>query len=71
MASPSYGTIALGSRTKVLILDQQVFRPAHDDHARRAERTEAEFKALLTGAGFKFSRVVPTKSFVSVVEAIK
>jgi SAM-dependent methyltransferase len=35
------------------------------------ERTEAEFKALLTGAGFKFSRVVPTKSFVSVVEAIK
>ena len=35
------------------------------------ERTEAEFKALLTGAGFKFSRVVPTKSIVSVVEAIK
>jgi hypothetical protein len=35
------------------------------------ERSEAEFKALLTGAGFKFSRVVPTKSTVSVVEAIK
>jgi O-methyltransferase domain len=35
------------------------------------ECTEAEFKALLTGAGFKFNRVVPTKSMVSVVEAIK
>ncbi len=35
------------------------------------ERTEGEFKALLIGAGFKFSRVVPTKSMVSVVEAVK
>ena len=33
------------------------------------ERTEAEYGALLAKAGFKLSRVVPTASPVSVVEA--
>ena len=34
------------------------------------ERTEAEYRLLLSGAGFRLSRVVPTDSAVSVVEAV-
>ena len=34
------------------------------------ERTEAEYAALLARAGFKLTRVVPTESPVSVVEAV-
>ena len=34
------------------------------------ERTEAEYAALLSKAGFRLSRVVPTESAVSVVEAV-
>lgn len=34
------------------------------------ERTEAEYAALLGKAGFRLSRVVPTESVVSVVEAL-
>ena len=36
-----------------------------------AERTEAEYAALLYKAGFRLTRVVPTPSAVSVVEAVK
>jgi hypothetical protein len=35
------------------------------------ERTEAEYGALLDKAGFRLTRVVPTKSAASVVEAVK
>jgi hypothetical protein len=34
------------------------------------ERTEAEYSALLSKAGFRLTRVVPTASAVSVVEAV-
>ncbi|HUN87638.1 MAG TPA: methyltransferase [Terriglobales bacterium] len=34
------------------------------------ERTEAEFRELLARAGFKLTRVVPTKSIVAVIEAV-
>ena len=34
------------------------------------ERTEAEYASLLGKAGFRLSRVVPTESVVSVVEAV-
>jgi hypothetical protein len=34
------------------------------------ERTEAEYAALLAKAGFRLSRVVPTASDASVVEAV-
>ena len=34
------------------------------------ERTEAEYASLLGKAGFRLSRVVPTASAVSVVEAV-
>jgi hypothetical protein len=33
------------------------------------ERTEQEYQALLSKAGLRLSRVVPTESAVSVVEA--
>jgi hypothetical protein len=34
------------------------------------ERTEPEYRALLAKAGFRLTRVVPTASAVSVVEAV-
>ena len=34
------------------------------------ERTEEEYRALLCKAGFRVTRVVPTESAVSVVEAV-
>jgi SAM-dependent methyltransferase len=35
------------------------------------ERTAAEYRALLAAAGFELTRVIPTKSPVSIVEAVK
>lgn len=35
------------------------------------ERTAAEFRELLAAAGFELTQIVPTKSFISVVEAVK
>ena len=34
------------------------------------ERTEAEYATLLAAAGFRLTRVVPTASDVSIVEAV-
>lgn len=34
------------------------------------ERTEAEYRELFTAAGFRLSRIVPTRSWVSVIEAV-
>ncbi|XYH97519.1 hypothetical protein ACMHYB_58825 [Sorangium sp. So ce1128] len=34
------------------------------------ERTEAEFRALLAAAGFRLTRVFPTASATSVIEAV-
>ena len=34
------------------------------------ERTEAEFQKLLVEAGFHLARVIPTKSTVSIIEAV-
>jgi hypothetical protein len=74
---------ALGARGRVLIVDA-VVPPGNAPHfgklldlemlvltARGRERTKAEFSALLRGAGFRLSRVVATKSPLSVVEAVK
>ena len=33
------------------------------------ERTEADFRSLLTESGFDFERVIPTSSVVSIIEA--
>ena len=34
------------------------------------ERTEAEYAALLEKAGFRLTRVIPTESAASVIEAV-
>ncbi|MDQ3650224.1 MAG: acetylserotonin O-methyltransferase [Acidobacteriota bacterium] len=36
-----------------------------------AERTEAEYRALLAAAGFTLTRIIPTKSPFSIIEAVK
>lgn len=74
---------ALGPRGKVLIVDT-VVPPGNTPHygklldlemlvltPRGRERTKAEFTRLLRGAGFRLSRVVATKSPLSIVEAVK
>ncbi|CAA9423363.1 MAG: O-demethylpuromycin-O-methyltransferase [uncultured Pyrinomonadaceae bacterium] len=35
------------------------------------ERTESQFRTLLTEAGFRLTRIIPTRSPVSIVEAVK
>jgi hypothetical protein len=35
------------------------------------ERTETEFRELLADSGFRLNRILPTKSMVSIVEAVK
>lgn len=74
---------ALGPRGKVLIVDA-VIPPGNVPHygklldlnmlvltPRGRERTKTEFAKLLKGAGFRLSRIVPTKGPLSVVEAVK
>ena len=74
---------ALGPRGKVLIVDP-VVPPGNVPHygklldlemlvltPRGRERTKIEFTRLLRSAGFRLSRVVPTKSPLSIVEAVK
>ena len=50
---------------KLLDLEMLVLTP----HGR--ERTKDEFARLLRGAGFRLSRVIPTESPMSIVEAVK
>jgi hypothetical protein len=34
------------------------------------ERTEAEFRAIFAAAGFELTRVIPTQSFLSIIEGV-
>ena len=34
------------------------------------ERTETEWRALLDKAGYKIERIIPTASFLSIIEAV-
>src|SRR5215467_11764580 len=74
---------ALGPRGKVLIVDP-VVPPGNIPHygklldlemlvltPRGRERTKSEFVKLLRGAGFRLSRVIPTESPLSIVEAVR
>jgi hypothetical protein len=74
---------ALDTRGKVLVVDP-VVPPSNIPHygklldlemlvltPRGRERTKAEFVKLLRGAGFRLSRVIPTESPLSIVEAVK
>ena len=74
---------ALGVRGKMLIVDP-VVPPGNTPHYGKLldlemlvltplgrERTKDEFAKLLRGAGFRLSRIIPTESPLSVVEALK
>jgi hypothetical protein len=50
---------------KLLDLEMLVLTPCG------RERTKIEFTRLLRGAGFRLSRVIPTNSPLSIVEAVK
>ena len=67
---------------RVLILDA-VIAPGNDPHPGKIldlemlispggmERTAEEFESLLTKSGFRMTRIIPTMSPISIVEAIK
>ena len=67
---------------RVLIVDA-VIPPGNDQHKGKildlemllapggVERTAAEFETLLTNSGFRMTRIIPTHSPVSIVEAVK
>ena len=67
---------------RVLIVDS-VIPPGNDPHPGKmldlemlvspggVERTAAEFETLLTNSGFRLTRIIPTQSPVSIVEAFK
>ncbi len=67
---------------RVLIIDA-VIPPGNDPHPGKildlemlitpggVERTEAQFNALLTNSGLRMTRIIPTRSPVSIVEAVK
>jgi hypothetical protein len=40
-------------------------------HLRGKERTLAEWRALLSTGGFRLTRVFPTNTFASVIEAVR
>ena len=50
---------------------RQGARPRHDALRRGSERTERQFATLLDRAGFRLTRVIPTVSTISLVEAAR
>lgn len=72
-----------GSQNARVILFEAVIQPGNEPHPAKwldlemlllpggKERTEAEFASLFERAGFRIERVVPSKSLVWVVEAVK
>ena len=74
--------MALGAAPAILIVDS-VIPPGNDPHPGKlldlemlvapggVERTAAEFETLLTYSGFRLTRIIPTHSPVSIVEAVK
>jgi len=73
---------AMTGKGKVILLET-VITPGNEPHLGKwidiemlvipsgRERTEAEYAALFTRAGLRLSRVLPTKSPLSVIEAVK
>ncbi len=74
---------ALQENGKILVVEQ-VVPPGNEPalakfmdvnmmmlHPGGCERTEAEYKALFEAAGFKLTKVIPTRAMVSVIEAVR
>ena len=51
------------SRPNVMIMGQIAYLDAYGQ-----ERTEAEYRALYAAAGFTLTRVIPTRSRISLIE---
>lgn len=74
---------AMGEKKGKVILIEAVMPEGNDPHLVKfldlemlalpggRERTEAEYAALFERAGFRLTRIVPTKSPMSVIEAVK
>jgi hypothetical protein len=74
---------ALGDRKGKVILLEMVMPAGNEPHPAKfldlemlampggKERTEAEFAELFQRAGFKLTRILPTRSPISVIEAVK
>jgi hypothetical protein len=74
---------AMGAKKGKVILLEMVMAPGNQPHPAKfldiemlamvsgRERTEQEFRDLLARAGFRMTRVVPTKSPVCVIEAVR
>jgi hypothetical protein len=74
---------ALGAKNGKVILLEAVMPAGPEPHPAKfldlemlalpggRERTEEEYRSLLARAGFRLTRVVPTKSPLSVIEAVK
>jgi hypothetical protein len=75
--------VAMGEKKGKVILLEMVLAPGNDPHPGKfldiemltmvsgRERTEAEFAELFQRAGFKLTRILPTKSPTCVIEAVK
>ena len=70
------------SGTKLLVVDAVIGARNEEEfgkildiqmlvHLRGEERTQADWKGLLRAAGFQLTRIVPTPSFVHVIEAVR
>ncbi len=74
---------ALGEKKGKVLLLEMVLTPGNDPHpgkfldmemlamASGRERTEAEFADLFQRAGFKLTRIVPTKTPLCIIEGVK
>ena len=74
---------AMGGKAGKVILLEMVMPPGNEPHPAKfldlemltmvsgRERTEAEFRDLFERAGFRMTRIAPTKSPVSVIEAVR
>ena len=70
------------SKNSRLLLIENVIPPGNDPHPGKMtdlhmlivyggrERTEAEFKTLLGKAGFKLTKIVPTRAQLSIIEGV-
>ena len=75
--------IAMGEKKGKVILLEMVLPPGNDPHPAKfldiemltmvsgRERSEADFAELFQRAGFKLTRIVPTRMPISVIEAVK
>ena len=73
-AMPDHGKLLLVE--SIIPLGNEPFRAKFSDLVMLLitggqERTEKEYRSLLQSSGFELTRVIPTSSMLSIIEAIK